>query len=235
MKVYIVIATYNEKENISQLLKEILALGISDLKIIVVDDNSPDGTAEIVKIDFTDKPVQLIVRTTERGYGSAHLAGFKAALNQGAEIIISMDADFSHQPSVILEMIKQIEAGYEVVVGSRRVTGGKIVGWGITRKLASQTAMIITRLILGIKTKDVTTGFRAYQASVLPKLDLETVKSNGYSFLEELIYRCEKNNLKIKEIPIIFNDRQRGKSKFSIKEIMKFFVTIFKLKFGLNK
>ena len=234
MKVYLVIATYNEKENISQLLKEILALAIPDLKIIVVDDNSPDGTAEIVRRDFIDKPVQLIVRTTKRGYGSAHLAGFKEALSQGAKIIISMDADFSHQPSVILEMIKQIAAGYEVVIGSRRVAGGKVVGWGITRKLASQTAMTITRLILGIRTKDVTTGFRAYQAAVLPQLNLETIKSNGYSFLEELIYRCEKKNLKIKEVPIIFNDRRLGKSKFSIKEIIKFFITIFKLKFNLR-
>jgi len=234
MKVYLVIATYNEKENISQLLKEILALAVADLKIIVVDDNSPDGTAEIVRRDFADKPVQLIIRTAERGYGSAHLAGFKEALAQGAEIIISMDADFSHQPSVILEMIKQIEAGYEVVIGSRRVAGGQIVGWGIVRKTASQTAMVITRLILGIKTKDVTTGFRAYRAKVLPSLNLETIKSNGYSFLEELIYRCEKKNLKIKEIPITFNDRQQGKSKFSIKEIIKFFVTIFKLRFSLK-
>lgn len=232
MRVYLIIATYNEKENISQLLKEVLVLAIPDLKIIVVDDNSPDGTAGIVRRDFADKPVQLIVRTTERGYGSAHLVGFKEARDQGAKIIISMDADFSHQPNVILEMIKQIEAGYEVVIGSRRVAGGKIVGWGMIRKLASQTAMIITRLILGIKTKDVTTGFRAYQAAVLPKLNLETIKSNGYSFLEELIYRCEKKNLKIKEIPIVFNDRQRGKSKFSIKEIIKFFITIFKLRFS---
>ncbi|MFA6215968.1 MAG: polyprenol monophosphomannose synthase [Patescibacteria group bacterium] len=234
MKTFVVIATYNEKENIVILISEILALAIPDLKIIVVDDNSPDGTAELVKNNFAAKPVQLILRKTERGYGSAHITGFKAAISQDAEIIISMDADFSHQPKVISELIKEIENGNDVVIGSRRVAGGDIVGWGLSRKVASKTAMIITRLILGIKTKDVTTGFRAYQASVLKDLNLETVKSNGYSFLEELIYRCEKNHLKIKEIPIIFNDRQLGQSKFSLKEIVKFFITIFKLRFKIK-
>jgi len=233
MRVFVNIATYNEKENITDLIKGILALEVPDLKIIVIDDSSPDGTAEIVRQNFIDRGIEIIVRKGERGYGSAHIRGFKEALNQQADIIITMDADLSHQPKVIPGMIKEIEAGNDLVVGSRRVAGGKIIGWGISRKLASQTAMIVTRMILGIKTKDVTTGFRAYKAQVLPKLELETIKSNGYSFLEELLYRCEKSNLKIKEVPIIFNDRQRGKSKFSVKEIIKFFITIFKLRFKL--
>lgn len=230
MKVFVNIATYNEKENIGRLIDEILALGLPKLEILVIDDNSPDGTAQAAQ----EKAVRLIVRKENRGYGSAHLDGFKEALKQGAEIIITMDADFSHQPKVIPEMIRQIQAGFDVVVGSRRVAGGQIIGWGFIRQLASRTAMLITRLVLGIKTRDVTTGFRAYRAAVIPGLGLETIKSNGYSFLEELIYRCEKQGLKIKEAPIIFNDRQRGKSKFSVKEILKFFITIFKLKFGLN-
>ena len=172
-----------------------------------------------------------MVRKENRGYGGAHLDGFKEAIRQGAEVIITMDADFSHQPEVIPEMIKQIQAGFDVVVGSRRVAGGRIIGWGLNRQLASRTAMLITRLVLGIKTHDVTTGFRAYRAAIMSWLDLETIKSNGYSFLEELIYRCEKQGLKIKEVPIVFNDRQLGKSKFSVKEIIKFFITIFKLRF----
>ncbi|MCL5795139.1 MAG: polyprenol monophosphomannose synthase [Patescibacteria group bacterium] len=234
MKTSIVIATYNEKENIAKLLHDILNLSITDLEIIVVDDNSPDGTATIVENNFRQHPVNLIVRKDTRGYGSAHIAGFLKAIDRGAEIIISMDADFSHQPKIIPEMIREIEAGYDVVVGSRRIAGGQIIGWGITRKLASQTAMILTRLILGIKTRDVTTGFRAYRAKALSGLNLLSIKSNGYSFLEELIYRCEKNHLKIKEVPIIFNDRQLGKSKFSIKEIIKFFVTIIKLRLNIH-
>jgi len=234
MKISVVIATYNEKENIKNLLEEILALAILGLEIIIVDDASPDGTAAIVKENFANQPVHLIVRTGQRGYGSAHIRGFQEALNQGADILISMDADFSHQPKVIPEMIRQIREGYDIVVGSRRVAGGKIIGWGIIRKLASQTAMVVTRLILGIKTKDVTTGFRAYRAEIIQKLELSAIRSNGYSFLEELIYRCEKKNLKIKEIPIVFNDRQLGKSKFSVKEIIKFFITIFKLRLRIK-
>ncbi|MAF13922.1 MAG: dolichyl-phosphate beta-D-mannosyltransferase [Parcubacteria group bacterium] len=234
MKTFVVIATYNEKENIKQLLVDILALNIAGLEILVVDDNSPDGTAQIVQENFQHSSVHLIVREGERGYGSAHMAGFQEALLHQADIIISMDADFSHQPKVIPEMINQIQQGYDVIIGSRRVPGGQIVGWGATRKLASNTAMVLTRFILGIKTKDVTTGFRAYKAQIMPQLELFTVKSNGYSFLEELIYRCEKKQLKIKEIPIIFNDRQFGKSKFSLKEIIKFFITIFKLRLGIK-
>jgi len=234
MKTFVNIATYNEKENIKQLIADILSLKIPDLEILVIDDNSPDGTAEIVKDNFINEPVEIIIRTNERGYGSAHITGLKKALEIGAEIIITMDADFSHQPKVIPEMIKEIQAGYDVVVGSRRIPGGEIIGWGFTRKLASKTAMIITQLILGIKTKDVTTGFRAYRANKLVELNFENIKSNGYSFLEELIFRCEKENLKIKEVPIIFNDRQQGKSKFSIKEIIKFFITIFKLRLGIK-
>jgi dolichol-phosphate mannosyltransferase len=234
MKTFVVIATYNEKENIAKLLRDILNLAFADLEVIVVDDNSPDGTATIVENEFIGGPVSLIVRKDARGYGSAHIAGFLQAINRGAEIVISMDADFSHQPKIIPEMIKEIEAGYDVVVGSRRIAGGQIVGWGITRKLASQTAMVLTRLILGIKTRDVTTGFRAYRVKALSGLDLLSIKSNGYSFLEELIYRCEKNHLKIKEVPIVFNDRQLGKSKFSIKEIIKFFITIIKLRLNIH-
>lgn len=232
MKIVVVIATYNEKENISALLTDILSLRIAGLEIIVVDDNSPDGTAGIILNNFHDRSVEVIIRNNERGYGSAHIAGFQKALNQGADIIISMDADFSHQPKEIPVMINKINEGYDVVVGSRRAEGGKVIGWGLFRKTASYTAMLLTRLILNIKTKDVTTGFRAYRALVLPLLNLSTIKSNGYSFLEELIYRCEKQNFKIIEIPIVFHDRQLGKSKFSGKEVVKFFITIFKLRFG---
>lgn len=232
MKTFVVIATYNEKGNIERLLNQILALNLPELKIIVVDDNSPDGTADIVKQKFNNPVVELLLRVGRRGYGSAHIEGFQKATQQGAEIIISMDADFSHQPIVIPTMINEINNGADLVVGSRRVAGGKIIGWGFTRILASNTAMILTRTVLGVKTKDVTSGFRAYRVSRLNEIKLETIKSNGYSFLEELIYYCEKQNFKIAEIPIIFNDRELGKSKFSSKEIIKFFITIFKLRLG---
>lgn len=235
MKIFVVIATYNEKDNIENLVNEILQLHIADLHVLVVDDNSPDGTAQVVMKNFGENDhIHSIVRNSERGYGSAHIAGFGEALKNGADVIISMDADFSHQPKVIPEMLAVINQGYDVVIGSRRVFGGKIIGWGVFRSTASYVAMIMTRFILGIKTRDVTTGFRAYRAGIMEKLELATITSNGYSFLEELIYRCEKAHLKIKEIPIVFNDRQLGQSKFSVKEIIKFFITIFKLRLGIK-
>jgi dolichol-phosphate mannosyltransferase len=230
MKIFVVIATYNEKENISRLVNEILQLNIVGLEVLVVDDNSPDGTAAAVR-SVNHPAVHLVVRQNQRGYGSAHIAGFQFALDHRADIVVSMDADFSHPPAVIPALIKTIEAGNEVAVGSRRVAGGTIVGWGWGRKLASRSAMVLARLILGLKTRDVTTGFRAYRATALRRLKLETIRSNGYSFLEELIYRCEQQKLKIKEIPIVFIDREHGKSKFSIIEIIRFFITLIKLRF----
>ena len=233
MKIFVVIATYNEKDNIIALLNEILKLEIPEFRIIVVDDNSPDGTAALVQ-KFNHPAVELIVRRQERGYGSAQIRGFKAALAQGGAVVITMDADFSHSPLAIQALIKPLEAGYQVAVGSRRVAGGEIIGWGWFRKLASGTATILARVILGLKTHDATSGFRAYQAQALRQLNLAQFHSNGYSFLEELIYHCEKNNFKIKEVPIIFVDRKHGESKFSILEIMRFFITLFKLRFKIK-
>src|SRR3989344_6395330 len=136
MKTTVVIATYNEKENIQRLLQEILSLNLPELNIIVVDDNSPDGTAEIVQ-KFNNPQIELLLRLNQRGYGSAHVEGFKKAIDQGADIVISMDADFSHQPKVIPAIISSIKQGSDVVVGSRRVPGGNIIGWGVMRKLSS--------------------------------------------------------------------------------------------------
>lgn len=234
MKVFVVIATYNERENIGSLIDSIFGLPIPGLNIIVVDDNSSDGTAASVKEKLDYSGLHVVVRTVERGYGSAHVRGFQEALGRGADVIVTMDADWSHQPTVIPAMLEQIRSGYDVVIGSRRIAGGQIIGWGLFRKLASRTAMILVRLVLGVRTHDVTTGFRAYSAAAIRRLDVGTIKSNGYSFLEELIFRCERRGLKIKEIPITFQDRQLGKSKFSFKEIIKFFITLFKLRFNLK-
>lgn len=233
MKTFISIATYNEKYNIEKLVRDIFKLNINDLAVIIVDDNSPDGTGHIVnnlKNEFSN--LYLIQRSGKLGYGSAHVAGFKMGLAKNAEILISMDADFSHDPHKIPELIKTVADGYDVAIGSRRVVGGRVVGWGLWRKFCSTGAMLVSQIILGIKTKDLTSGYRAYNVRVFEQLKLDDIKSNGYSFLEELIYLVEKNNFKIKEIPIVFHDRQLGKSKLSKKEIVKFFVMIFKIKFG---
>ena len=235
-KIFVSIATYNEKENIEKLIRDIFALGLFDFSVIITDDNSPDGTADIVADLQKEFPsLFLISRSGKLGYGSAHIAGFKKAMTSGAEIIISMDADFSHNPKVIPEMIKAIEAGNDVAIGSRRVPGGEVIGWNLWRKFCSAGAMLTSQIVLGIKTHDLTSGYRAYHRRVFEKLNLDDIRSDGYSFLEEFIYLVEKSGFKIKEIPIVFYDRRLGHSKLSRKEILKFFSTILKIKFGRDK
>ena len=232
-KIFVNIATYNEKENIERLIVAIFALKINDLSVLVIDDNSPDDTAQIVeqlKNRFSN--LMLIERESKLGYGSAQIAGFKTALASGAEVIITMDADHSHNPTIIPNLITAIKDGNDVAIGSRKIPGGKIVGWHWWRHFASTGAMLTSQIILGIATNDLTSGFRAYRRQVLEKIDLEKIKSNGYSFLEELIYLIEKIGFKIKEVPITFTDRLFGKSKLSKREILNFFLNIFKIKFS---
>lgn len=229
IKPIIVIPTYNEKENIARLIYEIFKQNIIDLEIIIVDDNSPDKTAEIAEEISNSKPVHIIKRPCKMGLGSAYLDGFKKALQLGATHIFEMDADFSHNPKDISRLLESAKV-YDLVIGSRKINGGSIVGWNFSRKLMSSGAMWISRLILGLKIKDVTAGFRCYKKEVLEKLDLKKIKSNGYAFQEEMLYRTEKAGFKIKEIPVTFIDRQAGKSKISKKDIIEFFIVLLKLR-----
>lgn len=230
-KIFIVIPTYNERENIRALVQKIFSLSIKDLSVIIVDDNSPDGTGQTAKKLAEEYPVFVIHRPQKMGLGSAYIQGFKLALQQQADLIFEMDADFSHQPKQIPQFIQAIQEGFEVVLGSRKIAQGRIIGWPWWRSLISWGAMFVSRLVLGLKVKDVTTGFRCYQRKVLVSLDLDKIKSNGYAFLEEMVYLCQKKGFKIKEIPITFLDRSRGKSKLGWKEIIEFFVVLFKLRF----
>ncbi len=232
MKNFIIIPTYNEKENIEKLIEEIFNLKIKDSNIIIVDDNSPDGTAEKAEELSKKFPIKIIKRPKKLGLGSAYKEGFKYALERGADLVFEMDADFSHSPQEIPNFIKTADRGYDVVIGSRRIKGGKTIGWDIFRKFSSWGAMTISRLILNLKTYDVTSGFRCYKRRVLESINLDKINSNGYAFLEEMLFWCEKKGFKIKEIPITFLDRQKGKSKLSGKEIIDFFVTILRLKFS---
>lgn len=224
----LVIPTYNEKENLIVLVRKIDAVLKKNYKILVVDDNSPDGTAEEAERLAKKYPVVVIKREGKLGYGSAIITGFKKALELNSGIIITLDADLSHNPKHIPVMLNRL-GNYDVVIGSRKIKGGKIVGWSLWRHFCSNGANLLSRSVLGLKTRDVTSGFRAYKPEVIKKLGLDNIKSDGYSFLEEIIYMIEKNNFKIKEIPIVFLDRRKGKSKLSKKEIVKFFITIFRL------
>lgn len=231
MKIAIIIPTYNEAENIEILIKKIADLNLNDWRIFFIDDNSPDKTAQIIQ-SFADKlPITLIQRPQKLGLGSAYVTGFKKALQQNAEYIFEMDADLSHDPKDIPQILQTCFDGADLVIGSRKILGGKIIGWNWYRHFMSNGAMFFSRFILGLKTHDVTSGFRCYKRRVLENINLDKISAGGYAFQEEMLYLTEKNNFKITEIPVTFSDRKLGKSKLSKKDIWEFFITIFRLKF----
>lgn len=235
MKTIVVIPTFNEGDNITPLLFEIFQQNISDLEVIVVDDNSPDGTgAQVQKLQSTYPLIHLIKRYNKLGLGSAYIAGFKKALALGADLIIEMDADLSHDPHDLGRLINSCQNGADLTIGSRKIAGGKIIGWNWQRRLMSNGAMWLSRFILRLKPRDVTAGFRCFKREVLISFNLDNIKSNGYAFQEELLYRTQKAGFVTKEIPTVFRDRTRGHSKLSSKDIREFFWTILRLKFGKN-
>lgn len=232
MKTAIIIPTYNEKENIKGLIEKILGLRLKETAIYIIDDNSPDGTgalADSLAKKHKDK-VYVIHRPGKLGLGSAYKVGFKNAAREGAERIVTMDADFSHNPKKIPRMLKKL-GSWDVVVGSRHIKGGKIVGFNIWRHLLSRGAQWLSMYIAGIYVHDSTSAFRAYKREVLESANPDTIKSEGYSFLIELIYRSQKKGFKITEIPITYINRTKGKSKIDKAEILKALATIARLKF----
>lgn len=229
--IFIVIPTYNEINNIKKLISILLKLD-SKINIVVVDDNSPDGTGGVVdnlkKKYF--KRLTIIHRTGKLGLGSAYKTGFKHVLkHKNASLIISMDADFSHNPKYIIEFVKKINQGYDVVVGSRYIRGGG-VSWAMHRILISKCANLFANSILNLGVHDVTGAFRCYKREVIESIPFNNIKSEGFSFLQEILFYCKKNKFKMGEVPIFFLDRKKGKSKLSKKEMVKFFFTILKLK-----
>jgi len=230
MKKFIILPTYNEAENLPKLVKTIFDLQIPDLHIIVVDDNSPDGTGQIADRLAKEFPLIVIHRQGKQGLGSACITGFKKALEFGADIVCQMDADFSHDPHDLPRLLERIDKGYDFVIGSRRVTGGNIKGWSRYRNIQSILAMSFARAMLGLKTRDITAGYRCLKATMLKDIDFQTIKANGYAFQEELIYRSEKKGYSIAEVPVTFIDRKFGQSKLGIKDIIEFFMTVFRLR-----
>ncbi len=219
MKTITVIPTYNEVENIPELTGQLWALDVPDISILIVDDNSPDGTADVAESIAAENPGKLHVlrRPGKMGLGTAYKDGFREALRMGAEAIVQMDADFSHSPSYIPQMLALLE-DYDVVVGSRYVEGGATdERWGFGRYLLSWWAnSVYTRLILRTKQRDTTAGFKAWRRETLLGLGLNRVRSNGYDFQVEMTYVTEKLGYRVKEIPIYFEDRRIGQSKMDI-------------------
>lgn len=219
MKIIIVIPTYNEADNVENITNALFDLPFTDRHLIIVDDASPDGTGELADRLATQHPREMTVmhRPGKFGLGTAYAKGFQAALEMGADVIVQMDADFSHSPEYIPKMVQQLE-DYDVVVGSRYIPGGQVdERWSWWRYLLSWWANhAYARLILSIKAQDATAGFKAFRRSVLEAIDFSQVVSNGYVFQVEIAYLCQKLNFSILELPIYFEDRRIGQSKMSV-------------------
>lgn len=231
-KVLVIIPTYNESENILNLIPEVLKYSDSNYlwNVLVVDDNSPDGTASMVE-NLKDPNVHLIKRERKMGLGTAYVRGFRFAIEKSFDFVFEMDADFSHDPKYLPEFVKLIEEGNDLVVGSRYINGISVVNWPIGRLFLSYYANIYTRIVTGLKVKDTTAGFMCYRVSSLSQIDLDKVKSNGYSFQIEMKFKFYKKGFKIAETPILFIDRRAGSSKMSKKVVYEAYFLVWKLKF----
>ena len=218
-KTSIVIPTYNEAENLPILLKALFDLNIDDLHILIVDDNSPDGTGDIaeeLKKSYPNR-IYVIHREGKQGLGTAYITGFKHCLKDGSKRIVQMDADFSHNPEKVKVLLDGLK-DYDMVLGSRYVPGGSLdEDWAVWRKALSAFGNLYTRMIIGMKVKDITGGFRAWRRETLEGIPLERVKSQGYAFQIEMAYITHLNGFSILEVPIYFAERTRGDSKMSVK------------------
>ncbi len=228
MRTLVILPTYNERENIARLVPDLLALP-NGVHILIVDDNSPDGTGQLAD-EFSSKHerVHVIHRAGKLGLGTAYIAGFKYALEVGFDCILTMDADYSHQPQYVPGLIAGIQSA-DLVIGSRYVSGGCVVDSPLARRLLSRGANLFARLVLGLHTRDCTTGFRCYRREVLESMDLDAIFSDGYSFLIETLYIVQQAGWKVTEVPIQFKDRRQGVSKISRAEIFKALYTVVRL------
>jgi len=231
LKAIVVVPTYNERDNIIRLAREILEQHQS-LNILFVDDNSPDGTGRLAdELASADPRIHVIHRPDKLGLGSAYRAGFKAALDMGADLLIEMDADFSHDPKVLPHFLETIQ-NCDLVIGSRYLHGVSVVNWPIRRLILSYFASVYTRFVTGLDIMDCTSGFKCFKRSVIEAIDLERVTSDGYSFQIEMNYRCMEKGFRIIEVPIIFIDRHAGSSKMSRRIVREAVVMVWKLRLG---
>ena len=228
----VVIPTYNERENIPLLLPRVLEY--PELSVLVVDDGSPDGTGDLVAAELpSNERVHLLRRAGKQGLGTAYVAGFRYALERGADYVFEMDADFSHDPRYLPDLLHAAETAYDLVIGSRYVPGGGTTDWGLMRQLISRGGNIYARLILGLPLSDMTGGYRCYRRTALQAINLDRIRSNGYSFQIEMAYRVHQAGLRIGEVPIMFPDRRVGASKMSKNIVLEALANVVKLRLGL--
>ena len=212
-KAVVCLPTYNERENLEPMLR---ALGEEGVRVLVIDDNSPDGTGKLADRLATELGyVDVLHRESKEGLGPAYLAGFRQALASDAELILEMDCDFSHYPDYVPRLIAAVEDGADLALGSRYVPGGGVRNWGLLRRFISAGGSAYARIILGVKVRDLTGGFKCYRRAVLETIDLDAVESKGYAFQIETTYRALRAGFKVVEVPITFADREVGGSKMS--------------------
>lgn len=228
-KILVIIPTYNELQNIKNLIPEVLSKD-ERIDILIVDDNSPDNTADYVEeLSKSNQRVKLIKRPFKMGLGTAYLSGFKYALEKSYDYIFEMDADFSHDPDEIPAFIEAIKDA-DLVLGSRYINGVRVLNWPMQRLLLSFFASVYTKIITGLPVRDATGGYKCFRRKVLESIDLDRVKSNGYSFQIEMTFKAYKKGFRIKEIPIVFVDRVKGKSKMSKKIVREAVIMVWILR-----
>ena len=231
--VSVIVPTYNERENLPILIDRINKIFVDGGiigEVVIIDDNSPDGTGQLAEqLRRKYKFLKVIHRPSKLGLGSAYREGFRAA---EGKLLFTMDADLSHDPAYMPQFIERAEHA-DVVVGSRYVKGGGIIGWGLYRKLVSKIANFLAGIVVGADVNDITSGYRAYRKEVLEKVPLEEIRSSGYAFQLEIIYEIRKKGFKIDSVPIVFTDRRKGRSKLGMREILSFLMLTIKL--GLRR
>ena len=229
MKSLIIIPTYNEKENLETLIETIFRLD-RDIEILVVDDGSPDGTGKIAdRLAEKDSRVHVIHREGKLGLGSAYLRGFRFAIDRKYDLIFEMDADFSHDPDFLPAFLEKAEQ-CDVVLGSRYIQGVNVINWPMSRLLLSYFANVYTRVVTGLPVRDATGGFKCFHRRALESIDLDNVKSDGYSFQIEMTFKCWKKGFRVCEIPIIFYERRKGQSKMSKKIVHEAVFMVWRLR-----
>jgi len=228
-KALIIIPTYDELENLPRLLPEVLSKD-EIIDVLIIDDNSPDGTADWVENEMKSNPrIKLIKREKKMGLGTAYIAGFKYALENNYDFIFEMDADFSHDPVEIQNFLKEINT-YDLVLGSRYKEGVNVINWPMRRLMLSLFANMYTRVITGLPVHDATGGYKCFRKEVLLSINLDEIRSNGYAFQIELTFKAWKKGFKIKELSIVFTDRVKGTSKMSKKIVREAIFMVWKLR-----
>jgi dolichol-phosphate mannosyltransferase len=228
---WVVVPTYNEAENLGDIAAAILA-ALPAATLLVVDDGSPDGTGEIADgLAAADPRVRVLHRAAKAGLGRAYLAGFRVALDGGAERVIQMDADWSHDPAATPSLLAPLLAGTaDLVIGSRYTPGGQVVDWGLFRRVVSRGGSVFARIVLGLPANDLTGGFKAWRAATLAGVDFAGVHAGGYVFQVEMTYRAQRGGARIREVPITFRDRRVGQSKMSRRIIVEALVVVLQLR-----